>query len=294
MFAETEAVFRYSSLRAFLIVSAVICVVGGVVLAFLLDPDDYPIVLGLCAGAALFCAWGAYLVGAEVEVTKIAIGWKRGRRSISIPWSQLEHVEQRSERLILRSQDSKITVDKQLDDYTQFCELVRKYASPSVWKTVDFPLRCRARLGLPGFIVVLGLAWAAFIGWLADYSPPSDDVDLAIVLGAAGFGACLALFGLYLATFRCEFDLQQIRAGGLFLRKTYNVADLVEMKLATEYMDESPAATVEVTAPIAVHLILFRFKDGRELKLRTQRISVDPEALYHLLAHYYPGVRKAS
>jgi len=290
MVVESEVVFRYSTLRGFMIVAAVICLVGGVILAFLLDPNDttgYSILLGICAAGALFSAWGAYLLSAEVHVGKTAIAWKRRRRSVLIPWSQVEEVRQAGERLIFRSSSSKIVVDKQLDGYTEFYDLVRKYASPGAWKTLDFPLRCRARLALPGIICFLGLLWMAFIGWLAEYSPPRDDEEFAIVLGAAGFGACLVLLGLYLATFRCEFDFQRIRAGGLFLRRTYNVADLEEMSLATEHMDGSLSPAVGVMAPLAVHLIEFRFKDGRKLKLRTQRISVDPEVLYKSLSHYY-------
>jgi hypothetical protein len=291
-------VFGYGSLRGFMVVAAMICFGGGVVLAFLLrnQSPDFAIAFGTFTAAALFCWWGAYLMGAEVSVSETDIGWSRGGREVVIPWAQVTEVRcTAGDTLMIRSQDAKIRVDKQLDDYQSFYELVRKYAPPFAWKSLSLPLRCRASLLLPGILCVVGLAWMAFMWWAADYSPPATPADRAIVIVMTSFGALLVLFavGLYLATFRYEFDFDQIRVGGLLWRTTYAVANLADMKFTTVRTPEAVQRYSEgVAPPLTVRQIEFRFKDGAKLKLPTHKISIDAEALYHLLHRYYIGNRK--
>ena len=281
-----------------MIKAAVICFAGGVVLAYLLREEisDAAIALGLCAAAGLFSLWGAYLMGAEVRVARTSIAWSRGRREVCIPWSQVTEVRHTSgDQLVIRSPDSKIGVDKQLDDYQSFSELVRKYAPPFAWKTLSLPLRCRARLLLPGILCISGLAWVAFMWWACDYSPPTTSTDLAIVIVMTGLGALPIPVGVYLATFRCEFDLHRIRAGALLRKKTYEVANLVDMRLTTVQttaaVQRHPATIVPT---LTAQQIEFRFKDGAELKLPPYKISLDPEALYQLLRQYYGGAVQRS
>ncbi len=288
--AETERVFGYGSLRGFMVLAAMICFGGGVVLAFLLREEirASAIAFGACAAAALFCWWGAYLMGAEVSVSETYMAWSRGRREVVIPWVRITEIRSTMSRLLIRSEESRIVVDKQLDDYASCYELVRKYAPPYAWETLSLPLRCRASLLLPGILCAVGSAWIAFMLWIVDYSPPADNIDLAIVIFMTSLGGCPVPIGLYVATFRCEFDFHEIRAGTLFRRKTYAVANLVDMKLSTvetsEVVQRHPGAIVP---PLTAEQIEFRFKDGAELQLAAPKISVDPEALYHLLRQYY-------
>ncbi|MCZ6491932.1 MAG: hypothetical protein O7A06_15560, partial [Acidobacteria bacterium] len=228
--AETERVFGYGSLRAFMNLAAMICFGGGVVLAFLLREEirGSAIAFGACAAVSLFCWWGAYLMGAEVSVSETSMAWSRGRREVVIPWLRITEIRSTMSRLLIRSEESKIVVDKQLDDYASCYELVRKYAPPYAWETLSLPLRCRASLLLPGILCTVGSAWIAFMWWMVDYSPPADSIDLAIVIFMTSLGGCPVPIGLYVATFRCEFDFHEIRVGTLFRRKTYEVANLVD------------------------------------------------------------------
>ena len=101
-------------------------------------------------------------------------------------------------------------------------------------------------------------------------------------------GGCPVPIGFYVATFRCEFEFHQIRAGYLLWRKVYEVANLVDMKLATARTSEIVQRQPGVIAPpLTAEQIEFRFRDGKELTLSAFRISVDPEALYHLLRRHY-------
>ena len=125
---------------------------------------------------------------------------------------------------------------------------------------------------------------------MVDYSPPADNIDLAIVIFMTSLGGCPVPIGLYVATFRCEFDFHEIRVGYLLWRKVYEVANLVDMKLTTVGTSEGvqlhPGA---IAPPLTAQQIEFRFRDGTELQLAAPKISVDPEALYHLLRQYYRG-----
>ena len=62
------------------------------------------------------------------------------------------------------------------------------------------------------------------------------------------------------------------------------------MRLTTvqtsETVQRHPAAIVPT---LTAQQIEFRFKDGDELKLPPYKISLDPEALYHVLRPYYGG-----
>ena len=290
--ADRERVFGYGSLRAFMIMAAVICFAGAVVLALLLrdQSPDFAIAFGACAAAGLFCLWGAYLMGVEVSVSETGIAWSRGGREVVIRWGQVTEVWSAMDKLLIRSEETKIGVDKQLNDYASFYELVWKYAPPYAWKTLSLPLRCRAGLLVPSILCSSGLAWVAFMWWMADYSPPTTTTDRAIVIVATSLGALLFCFGLYLATFRCEFTFHQIRVGPLFRRKTYEVANLVDMKLTTVRSSEAIQHYRRgVTPPLTSQQIEFRFSDGTELKLPAFKISIDPEALYHLLRQHYVG-----
>ena len=64
----------------------------------------------------------------------------------------------------------------------------------------------------------------------------------------------------------------------------------MDMRLTTvetsEALQRHPGAIVP---PLTAQQIEFRFKDGTELQLAAPKISVDPEALYHLLRQYYRG-----
>ena len=288
--AETEQVFGYRSLRAFMKLSAMICLGSGVILAFLLREEirESAIAFGACAAVALFCWWGAYLMGAQVSVTETYIAWTRGRREVVIPWVRITEIRSTLSRLLIRSEESKIVVDKQLGDYASFYQLVRKYAPPYAWETLSLPLRCRASLLVPGILCTAGSAWLAFMWWIVDYGPPKDNTDLAIVIFMTGLGGCPVPIGLYMATFRCEFDFHQIRAGYLLRRKVYEVANLVDMKHTTartsEVVQYHPGG---IAPPLTAQQIEFRFRDGRELTLSAFKISVDPEALYHLLRRHY-------
>ena len=288
--ADKERVFGYGSLRGFMVLAAMICFGGGVVLAFLLREEirQSAIAFGACAAAALFCWWGAYLMGAEVSVSETYMAWSRGRREVVIPWVRITEIRSTMSRLLIRSEELRIVVDKQLDDYASCYELVRKYAPPYGWETLSLPLRCRAAVLVPGILCTVGSVWIAFMWWIVDYSPPADTIDLAIVIFMTSLGGCPVPIGLYLATFRCEFDFHQIRVGTLFRRKTYEVANLADMRLTTvetsEVVQRHPGAIVP---PLTAQQIEFRLKDGTELQLAAPKISVDPEALYHLLRQYY-------
>ena len=288
--ADKERVFGYGSLRAFMNLAAMICLGSGVVLAFLLREEirASAIAFGACAAVSLFCWWGAYLMGAEVSVSETYMAWSRGRREVVIPWLRITEIRSTMSRLLIRSEESKIVVDKQLDDYASCYELVRKYAPPYAWETLSLPLRRRASLLVPGILCTVGSVWVAFMLWIVDYSPPADNIDLAIVIFMTSLGGCPVPSGLYMATFRCEFDFHEIRVGTLFRRKTYEVANLVEMRLTTvetsEVVQRHPGAIVP---PLTAQQIEFRFRDGTELQLAAPKISVDPEALYHLLRQYY-------
>ena len=288
--AETEQVFGYGSLRAFMNLSAMICLGSGVILAFLLREGirESAIAFGACAAAALFCWWGAYLMGAQVSVGETYIAWTRGRREVIIPWVRITEIRSTMSRLLIRSEESKIVVDKQLDDYASFYELVRKHAPPYAWDTLSLPLRCRASLLVPGILCTAGSAWLAFKWWIVDYSPPKDNIDLAIVIFMTILGGCPVPIGLYMATFRCEFDFHQIRAGYLLSRKVHQVTNLVDMRLTTaqtsEVVQHQPGV---ITPPLTAQQIEFRFRHGGEFKLSAFKISVDPEALYHLLRRHY-------
>jgi len=288
--AATERVFGYGILRAFMNLAAMISLGGGVLLAFLLREEirEAAIAFGACASAALFCWWGAYLMGAQVIAGKTYITWTRGRREVVIPWAGITEIRSTLSRLLIRSEEAKIVVDKQLGDYASFYELVRKDAPPYAWETLSLPLRCRSSLLVPGILCTAGAVWLAFMWWIVDYSPPKDTIDLAIVIFMAILGGCPVPIGLYVATFRCEFEFHQIRAGYLLWRKVYEVANLVDMKLATarssEIVQHQPGV---IAPPLTAEQIEFRFRDGKELTLSAFRISVDPEALYHLLRRHY-------
>ena len=288
--AETEQVFGYSSLRAFMNLAAMICLGSGVILAFLLREEirASTIAFGACAAVSLFCWWGAYLMGAQVSVTETYLAWTRGRREVVIPWARITEIRSTLSRLLIRSEESKIVVDKQLGDYASFYQLVRKYAPPYAWETLSLPLRCRASLLVPGILCAAGSAWLAFMWGIVDYGPPKDNIDLTIVIFMTGVGGCPVPIGLYMATFRCEFDFHQIRAGYLLWRKVYEVANLEDMKLTTarasEVVQHHPGV---IAPPLTAQRIEFRFRDGRELTLSAFKISVDPEALYHLLRRHY-------
>lgn len=291
--SANDRVFGHRGLQTFMVLAALICFAGAIILALLLgdDPSEAGTAFGIFAAASLFCCWGAYLMSAEVRVGENRISWTRGRRQIVIPWSRVTEVRSTmGDELLIRSEQAKIGVDKQLDDYGSFYELIRKYAPPYAWEAHGLPLRCRARLAAPILLCVSGLAWVAAIWWLASYSPPADSTGRAIVIVATSLGGVLIPPGLYLATFRCEFMLTEFRVGYLFRRKTYQVADLADMKLTT--VDTAEAARDlpgTVMPPLQVQQIEFRFKDGSELKISTQNISVAPEALYQLLRQYYIG-----
>ena len=175
--AETERVFGYGSLRGFMVLAAMICFGGGVVLAFLLREEirQSAIAFGACAAAALFCWWGAYLMGAQVSVTETYLAWTRGRREVVIPWVRITEIRSTLSRLLIRSEESKIVVDKQLDDYASCYELVRKHAPPYAWETLSLPLRRRASLLLPGILCTVGSAWIAFMWWIVDYHCCPED-----------------------------------------------------------------------------------------------------------------------
>ena len=212
--ADKERVFGYGSLQGFMAAAAIICFGAGVVLAFLLrdESPEFAIAFGASAATGLFCLWGAYLMGAKVSASETYIAWSRGGREVVIPWTQVTEVRSTAgDTLMIRSEEAKIGVDKQLGDYRSFYDLVRKYAPPFAWKSLTLPLRCRGGLLLPGILCVSGLAWVAFMLWMVDYSPPTTAADRTIVIVATSLGALLVPFGLYLATFRCEFTFHQMR-----------------------------------------------------------------------------------
>ena len=80
----------------------------------------------------------------------------------------------------------------------------------------------------------------------------------------------------------------------MFRRKTYEVVNLVDMRLTTVETSEVVQRHPEAIVPtLTAQQIEFRFKDGTELKLAAVQISVDPQALYHLLRQYYTGTGDA-
>ena len=293
---SNQGTFNYRSLRAFMILAACICFGGGLALMFLLrerSPDPL-LAFGLPAAAGLFCLWGAYLMEAEVCIRGNGISWTRGARAVVIPWSQVTEIRSTADKLIIRSAESKIVVDKQLGDYESFHRLFRRYAPRFAWKTLSLPLRCRASFVIPSFLCGAGIAWIAFMWWVVDYGPPKDTVDLVIVVFFFGLGGIPLPIGLYLATFRYRFDLSEIEVVSLLRRKVYDVGNLVDLRLSSASMREVVRGQPGVMmAPLTDQEFAFRFRDGSTWKLSARRMAVDPEALYHLLRRSYIGDRGA-
>ena len=236
-----RGMFSYSSLRAFMILAACICLGGGLALMFLLreqSPDPL-LAFGLPATAGLFCLWGAYLMEAEVGIGGSGISWTRGVREVVIPWPRVTEIHSTADKVLIRSTESKIVVDKQLGDYGSFHRLLRRYAPSFAWKTLSLPLRCRASLVIPGFLCGVGMAWVGFMWWMVDYGPPKDTTDLVIVIFFFGLGGIPLPIGLYLATFRYRFDLFEIEVVSLLRRKVYEVRNLTDLKLSSASMPVS-------------------------------------------------------
>ncbi len=287
-----QSIFNYRSLRAFMILAACICFGGGLALMFLLreqSPDPI-LAFGLPAAGGLFWLWGAYLMEAEIGISENAISWSRGLVSTTIQWVDVTEIRSTADKLKIRSRDSKITVDKQLGDYGSFYRLLRRYAPPFAWKTLSLPLQCRASLVIPGFLCGAGMAWIAFMWWIVDYGPPKDTVDLVIVIFFFGLGGIPLPIGLYMATFRYRFDICEIRVSSLFRRKVYEVRNLVDLRLSSASMPEVVLRQPGVImAPLTDQQFEFHFRDGTTWKLFARRLTVDPEALYHLLRNNYLG-----
>ena len=290
-----QGIFDYRSLRAFMILGACICFGGGLALMFLLreESPDPLLAFGLPAAAGLFCLWGAYLMEAQVSISESGISWTRGVREVMIPWSQVTEIRSTADKLLIRSTESKIAVDKQLGDYESFHRLLRRFAPPFAWKTLGLPLQCRASLLIPGFLCGVGMAWIAFMWWMVDYGPPKDTVDLVIVIFFFGLGGIPLPIGLYLATFRYRFDTSEIRVSSLFRRKVYEVRNLVDLKLSSASMPEVvPRRPGVIMAPLTNQQFEFHFRDGTTWELLARRMAVDPEAFYDLLHRSYIGNRK--
>lgn len=287
---DEVGVFGYRRLRAFMLSAAVICFVSGIVLAILLRESSPDPVVAFCAcvSAALFCWCGARLMAAEVRVGKISIVWTRGRRKVAIPWSHVREVRSSSFKLSIRSEHASIDIDKQLDDFGSLSELVRKYAPPLAWQLLHLPLRCRASMLVPGILCSVGAAWIGFMWWVVDYSPPADTTEWSIVIVMTSLVGFLVPYGLYLATFRCEFEFGRFRIGTALRRKEYEVSDIADIRMTTVNTAElMPRYRGGITPPLTVQQIEFRFKDGAKVNPPAKLVAVDFEALYELLRSQY-------
>ena len=213
-----------------------------------------------------------------------------------IPWLELDAVRFRgSQKLVLRSAKSKITVDKQVDEYLLLYAVIRKFAPPHVWVQLSFPVRARGQLIAPILLWAFSVGFYVFMKFMANYSPPQDPVDRAIVFIATYFGVPFVLLGIWIATNLCEFTASHIRVGNWPKRKTYAAAEIAEMKLGSVDIGEK----IEEEYPLYLGVKLYgmyedfeiRFQDGSQLSISNREFSINVEALFEFLSQHYPGVK---
>ena len=126
--------------------------------------------------------------------------------------------------------------------------------------------------------------------WMVDYGPPKDTADLVIVILFFGLSGIPLPIGLYLATLRYRIDLSEVDVVSLLRRKVYDFWDLADLKLSSATMPEAVLRTRGVMmAALTNQQLEFHFRDGTTWRLSARKMTVDPEALYHLLHRSYIG-----
>lgn len=295
---EQEHIFRYGQIRAYILGSGLLIMAGG---GFFFILGLFRESLGfspakLFGGLGLFFLALTPIFNTQFRINRNGIGRIRGKREVFIPWSELDVVRFRgSDVLILRSANSKIKVDKQVDEYLLLYAVIRKFAPPHVWEQLSFPVRARGQLIGPFLLWIFCGGSFAVMKFLTNYSPPQNPADRVIVFIATYWVVPLVLLGIWLATNLCEFTASQIRVGLWAKRKTYAVAEIAEMYLGSvdigKKMEEEYPLYWGVKPYGVFEDLTIRFRDGSELSISNREFSINVEVLFEFLSQHYHGAK---